>query len=431
MPSSCGNRAPEPRTWSGRKRRCVGRRRSTRSTRRPGRTSPCSVWSGALPSDPLFPYATRAIELEPDNPDYRLLALRIAARGGEVEAARAAARQMLKTVAGQDRRPVEAFLAELDVLERSSAGGEAGSGSASAAVAPQGVPAAGGVFANPDGNSRLTESGTSLGMSVPGGTYDLSPEIGQVTAPRLLRPAEGDFVAEVTIPRAPEPADRPKASGGDSTTRFPYHGLGLLVWQDESNFVRFELAVYVPPVGAPVRYALLEWRRNGVLVGGFAPSRIRLDATRTQLRLERRGDSLQASVRQKSADWIAVGRMEVVLPKALYVGVAAVNTSKGPLEAEFADFAVSPPPEWRGRVQRLCPSRSASTIRRTSSLKVTFGCQPSWALALAGSPRSRSTSAGRKYLESTFTKSFQSRPTAPKASSQNSWTECVSPVATT
>jgi len=63
--------------------------------------------------------------------------------------------------------------------------------------------------------------------------------------------------------------------------------------------------------------------------------------------------------------------------------------------------------------------------------KVTFGVQPSTLRALPASPRSRSTSAGRKYLGSTLTNSCQSRPTAEKASSQNSRTEWVSPVAMT
>ena len=56
---------------------------------------------------------------------------------------------------------------------------------------------------------------------------------------------------------------------------------------------------------------------------------------------------------------------------------------------------------------------------------------PSTFSALAGSPTSRSTSAGRRKRSSMTTCFSQSRPTAAKASSHDSPTEWVSPVATT
>jgi len=48
---------------------------------------------------------------------------------------------------------------------------------------------------------------------------------------------------------------------------------------------------------------------------------------------------------------------------------------------------------------------------RTSSTKLTFGFQPSVARALAGSPISVSTSAGRIKLGSSWTYFCQSNPT--------------------
>src|ERR1035441_11719 len=53
----------------------------------------------------------------------------------------------------------------------------------------------------------------------------------------------------------------------------------------------------------------------------------------------------------------------------------------------FGSFAIC--------ASRFARSRSASTMIFTSSLKRTFGLQPSCLAALAGSPMSRSTSAGR------------------------------------
>jgi tetratricopeptide (TPR) repeat protein len=293
------------------------------------------------PVDSLFPYAKRAIELEPEELEHRLLAVRIAARAGEVEAARDAAEQMLTTAQGEDRPRVEALVAELASIEPTSpaAAPVTASLSRAGARAPQGSPAAWGVFASPDGKARLSERDEMLEIHVPGGAYDLSPEIGQLNAPRLLRPAEGDFVAKVTLPRAPQPTGR-----GGSANRRPYNGIGLLLWQNESNFVRLELAAYLAAgSGATVRYALFEWRRNGVPVAGLASSHIRLDATRTELRLERRGNAVQALVRQRSHEWTEVARLDIPLPPTVYVGVAAVNTAGEPLDAQFADFTLAPP----------------------------------------------------------------------------------------
>lgn len=48
-------------------------------------------------------------------------------------------------------------------------------------------------------------------------------------------------------------------------------------------------------------------------------------------------------------------------------------------------------------------SKSDSTISFTKSLNVTLGFQPNFSRALLGSPKSRSTSVGRKYFGFTFT----------------------------
>ena len=68
---------------------------------------------------------------------------------------------------------------------------------------------------------------------------------------------------------------------------------------------------------------------------------------------------------------------------------------------------------WRAasRSPGLSSSRSASTISAISSSKLVRGSQPSSRLALAGSPTSRSTSAGRLNASSITTYCSQSRPT--------------------
>jgi regulation of enolase protein 1 (concanavalin A-like superfamily) len=175
-------------------------------------------------------------------------------------------------------------------------------------------------------------------IGVPAGGYDLSAEIDKVNAPRLLREATGDFVAEVTVPRAPQPGRRPAVPG-----RAPFNGAGLLLWQDDRNYVRLEEGAFIAGSGATIRFALFQHRRQGLFVD-VAGTQTRLAAAPTRFRMERRGRTLLAFVRQGSGDWVPVGRLDADLPATVYVGVAAVNASQAPFTAEFEDFTVAPLP---------------------------------------------------------------------------------------
>ncbi len=186
------------------------------------------------------------------------------------------------------------------------------------------------------GDCAIKGAGAALRIEVPGTLHDLSVEQGKVSAPRVLRAVEGDFVAEVTVAGKLEP-------GGERTSTYalPYHGAGLLVWLDRDNFVRFERAAihrgdgYFP-------YVNFEQRSSASMTsstGTAAPE------GPIRLRLERQGSTVKASYRVEGQDWVKV-RGSVSTRwwgDALKVGVAAVNTSTSPLVAEFKDILVEPP----------------------------------------------------------------------------------------
>ncbi len=81
-------------------------------------------------------------------------------------------------------------------------------------------------------NERLT-------IQVPGTPHVLSAEVPQLpmNAPLVVRRVRGDFTANVHVLGRLVP-------GPFETTHFdPYHGAGLIVWQDPSNYLRLERAV--------------------------------------------------------------------------------------------------------------------------------------------------------------------------------------------
>ena len=92
---------------------------------------------------------------------------------------------------------------------------------------------------DPDGDCQfeLDPREDKVRIIVPGKTHILSAEIGHVNAPRLLRDIKGDFDLIVRVAGTSNP-------GGKATTTVysPYHGAGLLIWQDEENYVRLEIA---------------------------------------------------------------------------------------------------------------------------------------------------------------------------------------------
>lgn len=296
-------------------------------------------------------HALRAARLEPGSGRHRLTLARALAAAGRVSEAKAQAEKAAGL--GLDHAGNAAGLALLKSLAAAPEAGASNAPRADTSEEPSGIPgaipalpdaspplgrpAAWGVFVDPDGGSRLTERGGHIEIGVPAGAYDLSTELGKVNAPRLVRPVEGDFVAEVTVSRVPQPDRRQGLPG-----RAPFNGAGLLLWQDERNYVRLELGVYVARSGAAVRFALFEQRRDGAPVGGLSQARTRLEGIPPSLRLERRGRTLVGSVRQASGDWIHVGRFEADMPPTVYVGVAAVNASQGPFTAEFEGLTVVP-----------------------------------------------------------------------------------------
>src|SRR6266576_6100931 len=78
-----------------------------------------------------------------------------------------------------------------------------------------------------------------LKIRVPGTPHVLSAEDPKLpmNAPRIVRRVRGDFTAEVRVLGRLEP-------GRSRTTYYdPYHGAGLIVWQDPSNYLRLERAV--------------------------------------------------------------------------------------------------------------------------------------------------------------------------------------------
>jgi len=190
---------------------------------------------------------------------------------------------------------------------------------------------------DPDGDCSIEGKGTTLSLKVPGTLHDLSVEQAQVNAARVLRPVEGDFVAEVKVVGQVSPQGVPTSSYA-----LPYHGAGLLLWLDRDNYIRLERAAILRDDGM-LPYVNFEKRASATMhttLGEPTPD------GPLALRLTRHGPNLSAAYRIEGQNWIEL-RQEVSLRgwgDALHVGVAAINTASAPFTAEFADFRVDKQP---------------------------------------------------------------------------------------
>ncbi len=170
---------------------------------------------------------------------------------------------------------------------------------------------------------------------VPGTAHLLSAEMGRMNAPRILRDIAGEFEVRVKVTGTSHPGGR------TTTTPYnPYHGAGILLWQDPENYVRLEIAADLRK-GKVFSYANFELRQAGRLAVTWG---LKIEDSSTYLRLERRGDVIRGAFSPDGDHWTPFSPMIVDLKDRLKVGVLAVNSASKPLKAGFEEFRVTGKP---------------------------------------------------------------------------------------
>lgn len=194
-----------------------------------------------------------------------------------------------------------------------------------------------GVPVDPEGDCTFRPDRARLCIIIPGKARILSREIGQTNAPRVLRVVDGDFRAEVTVL-----GDLPTDPRCLTEGRWPYHGAGLLLWQDDDNYVRFERAhMRNPNLGTWRCYPAFEWRRGGKMARSWRTTDGLLDPARSvMLRVVRKGAILTASFRQQDHDWTELPPLQVDMGQKLNVGVHAVQNTPAGFEATLQRLTI-------------------------------------------------------------------------------------------
>jgi regulation of enolase protein 1 (concanavalin A-like superfamily) len=194
-----------------------------------------------------------------------------------------------------------------------------------------------GTVVDPAGDCKVALKNGKLTITVPGTHHNLNPTplFDNVLAPRVLQEVEGDFTMQVKV----EVFARPQAKTSTNKAGNSLVAAGLLVWQDEKNFVRF-LQAAMGETGA--LGGSLEVYRDGKFIGGGSTA---TDDKATHLKLSRKGNAFSFAVSADGKDWseikgegVDLGKID--LAKQLKVGVAAVNATTKEFAPQFEGLSL-------------------------------------------------------------------------------------------
>lgn len=198
-----------------------------------------------------------------------------------------------------------------------------------------------GTAIDPDGDCKIEPAGNAVKVTVPGKLHDLFPPNSLMNAPRVLQPLKGDFTLQVKIGADFDPGLTP-APGFNRA----FHSGGVLIWQDELNYVRFERGELVWPNNRNRIYFApsLQLRRAGTYIEDAGPPSRRqpvFTEPATWFKVQRKGATLATWYSRDGKDWQLAREFEAFAGEEVQVGVYAVNTSAKEFTVTFDELKVT------------------------------------------------------------------------------------------
>ena len=190
-----------------------------------------------------------------------------------------------------------------------------------------------GEVVDPDGDCTVKEAEGKITITVPKTHHDLTytEQFTKLNAPRILQKAQGNFLIQVKVHAIPLPGKDTSSSNAHSFT-----SCGLLIWQDDRNFIRMDRAAEGNGGG---EFVWVERFTNGrAEVQRFHP----VENRAIHLRIARAGNKLTFSFTQDAdaKEWTEVHTDDVNLPNDLQVGVLAINTTTSDFSPQLEGLQV-------------------------------------------------------------------------------------------
>ncbi len=195
---------------------------------------------------------------------------------------------------------------------------------------------------------RKDERTFTIKIEVPCDTlHTLSPEMFRPdktgplhNAPTIMTDVEGDFAAIVEVTGEISATLTPPEDRMGNEISATFQGAGLLLYQDQNNFVRLERTARVA-IGSiqPAHKILLEVVKDGKEVESRKFS-VAPDGPAYLVLLRRKGRVVCAAGRDLGAPIVPLAEIEINLLPQVKVGLSASNISAAPLAATFQNFAL-------------------------------------------------------------------------------------------
>lgn len=185
---------------------------------------------------------------------------------------------------------------------------------------------------DPDRDCQVQLDEDRLSIKFGPGSHALDAENGRMNSPRVLQPVDEDFSIQVTID-GNLPLPKPDAVKGTA-----YISGGLVLFQDNENYIRFERASFTRNNNI-WHYANFEQRIDSrrTRMGLFADFPLQNDKP-VQMRLEVDGDKVRALVRHVGDDWHELGVARLMNRGKIMAGVSGVKTDAGEATVSFRDL---------------------------------------------------------------------------------------------
>jgi regulation of enolase protein 1 (concanavalin A-like superfamily) len=214
----------------------------------------------------------------------------------------------------------------LVVTPRHSSATTNGTCSASFSDEFDGAPNPGWTWTDPlaDASYDWTTNPGFLRISAPTGN-DMHPDE-NYDAPRLLQPVTGDFSVETRIVFSPA---------------VEYQGAGVLIWQDNANFVRVERSF--GGVGSPTANGIrMDKEVNNFYSSVIPTNRALTSAELVELRVQREGNVFSAWWRLPNGNWQFLSGSTVPLANEVSVGLILAAEHSAPITvADFEYFRIN------------------------------------------------------------------------------------------
>jgi S1-C subfamily serine protease len=178
-------------------------------------------------------------------------------------------------------------------------------------------------------------------ISLPAGVaLNHSPQNRLYNAPCALVRVVGDFDASVGVENTFDPGGEGTILPGGRKSLISFQSAGLLIWQDDKNFVRLERAKGSDGNIGMLHQVLIEIYRSGKEpIIALVP----VSEQPLVLAAQRRGGSLKLLFAAPPKQMMVTQELAIDFDKEVFVGVAAANLSKRGFQAKLTNFNLKSP----------------------------------------------------------------------------------------